>query len=96
MKRRIMLIALLLPVLAGCVSYVQPLGPTNPTMTDAKQGQDCRDQFGIGGIPDVTGAQAIRSGRDYQTTKHRASHELLFRRRKGASSLTENDYLPSC
>ena len=62
MKRPIMLIALLLPILAGCVSYVQPLGPTNPTITDAKQGQDCRDQFGIGGIPDVTGAQAIHSG----------------------------------
>ena len=62
MKRPIMLIALLLPVLAGCVSYVQPLGPTNPTITDAKQGQDCRSQFGIGSVPDVTGTQAMRSG----------------------------------
>jgi hypothetical protein len=62
MKRPIMLIALLLPVLAGCVSYVRPLGPTNLTITDARQGQDCRGQFGIGGVPDVTGTQAMRSG----------------------------------
>lgn len=62
MKRPIMLITLLLPVLAGCVSYVTPLGPTNLTITDAKQGQDCRRQFGIGGIPDVTGTRAMRLG----------------------------------
>ena len=60
--RLFVLIAMLLPVLAGCESYVRPLGPTNPTITDAKQGQDCRSQFGIGGVPDLTGAQAIRSG----------------------------------
>ena len=58
-----MLIAMLLPVLAGCQSYAQPLGPINPTITDAKQGQDCRNQFvGVGGVPDVTGTQAMRSG----------------------------------
>ena len=57
-----MLIAMLLPVLAGCQSYVRPLGPTNPSITDSKQGQDCRGQFAIGGVPNVTGTQAIRSG----------------------------------
>ena len=62
MKRPIMLITLLLPVLTGCVSYVTPLGPINLTITDVKQGQDCRRQFGIGGIPDVSGTQAMRSG----------------------------------
>lgn len=62
MKRPIILIAMLLPVLAGCDSYVRPLGLTNPSITDAKQGQDCRGQFGIGGVPDVTGAQAMRAG----------------------------------
>ena len=60
--RLFVLIAMLLPVLAGCQSYTRELGPTNPTITDAKQGQDCRNQFGIGGVPDLTGTQAIRSG----------------------------------
>jgi hypothetical protein len=60
--RLFVLIAMLLPVLAGCQSYTRTLGPTNPTITDAKQGQDCRSLFGIGGVPDLTGTQAIRSG----------------------------------
>ena len=71
--RLFVLIAMLLPVLAGCQSYTRTLGPTNPTITDAKQGQDCRSQFGIGDVPDLTGTQAIRSG---GITKH------LFRRGK--------------
>jgi len=54
------LIAMLLPVLAGCESYVRPLVPTNPTITDAKQGQDCRGY--LGGVPDLNGTQAMRSG----------------------------------
>jgi len=58
--RRFVLIAMLLPVLAGCESYVRPLGLTNSTITDAKQGQDCRAYFS--GVPDVTGTQAMRSG----------------------------------
>ena len=60
--RLFVLMAMLLSVLAGCESSVRTLGPTNPTITDAKQGQDCRSQFGIGGVPDLTGTQAIRSG----------------------------------
>ena len=52
-------IAMLLTVLAGCESYVLPLGPINPTITDAKQGQDCRAY--LAGVPDVTGLQAMRS-----------------------------------
>ena len=61
--RLFVLSAMLLPVLAGCDSYVRTLGPTNPTITDAKQGQDCRVHvFGIGGMPDVSGIQAMRSG----------------------------------
>ena len=56
------LIAMLLPVLAGCQSYTRPLGLTNSTITDTKQGQDCESQFGIGGVPDLTGMQAMRSG----------------------------------
>jgi hypothetical protein len=61
--RLFVLIAMLLPVLAGCASYTRTLEPTNPTITDAKQGQDCRVLvFGVGGMPDVTGTQAMRSG----------------------------------
>ena len=61
--RLFVLIPMLLPVLAGCESYTRTLGPTNPTITDAKQGQDCRVLvFGLGGMADVTGTQAIRLG----------------------------------
>jgi hypothetical protein len=60
--RLFVLSAMLLPFLAGCESYVQPLGGTNPTIPDKKQGQDCRVHvFGIGGVPDVTGTQAMHS-----------------------------------
>jgi len=60
--RLFVLSALLLPVLAGCESYARPLGGTNPTIPDAKQGQDCRVHvFGIGRWPDVSGIQAMRS-----------------------------------
>lgn len=58
--RLFVLIAMLLPVLAGCDSYARSLGPTNPTITDAKQGQDCRVY--LAGVPDLTGTQAMRSG----------------------------------
>ena len=61
--RLFVLSAMLVPVLAGCESYAQLVGPTNPTIPDAKQGQDCRVQvFGVGGVPDLTGAQAMHSG----------------------------------
>jgi hypothetical protein len=53
---------MLLPVLAGCQSDVQPLGMANSTITAEKQGHDCRRQFLLGGVPDLTGAQAMRSG----------------------------------
>jgi hypothetical protein len=60
--RLCVLSAMLLPVLAGCQSYARPLGGTNPTIPDAKHGQDCRVHvFGIGGGPDVSGIQAMRS-----------------------------------
>jgi hypothetical protein len=60
--RLFVLSAMLLPVLAGCESYAQLLGGTNPTIPDAKQGQDCRVHvFGIGGWPDVSGIRAMRS-----------------------------------
>ena len=58
--RPFVLSAILLPVLAGCESYVLPLGPTNPTIRDAKKGEDCRGY--LGGVPDLTGTEAMRSG----------------------------------
>ena len=61
--RLLLLSAMLLPVLAGCESYERPLGGTNAAIPDAKQGQDCKVYVGgIGGLPDLTGAQAMRSG----------------------------------
>lgn len=63
MKEAALLIGVILPVLAGCVSYTRPLGYATSSIADAKQGQDCRTLlFGLGGIPDVTTAQAIRLG----------------------------------
>ena len=61
--RLFVLSSMLLPLLAGCESYARPLSGTNPTIPDAKQGQDCRVHvFGIGGMPDVSGIQAMRLG----------------------------------
>jgi len=57
---RLVLIALLLPSLSGCESYIIPLGTTNPTIIDAKQGQDCRGY--LTGVPDVTRIQAMHLG----------------------------------
>ena len=48
--RLFMRIAMLLTVFAGCESYVVPLGPINPTITDAKQCQDCRAY--LAGVPE--------------------------------------------
>ena len=63
MNGKVVLIAMLLSVLAGCESYTRPLGYTNSVVTDAKQGQDCRTLvFGLGGMADVTGTKAIRLG----------------------------------
>ena len=63
MNGNVVLIAMLLPVLAGFESYTRPLGYTNSIIADAKQGQDCRVLvFGLGGMADVTGTQAIRLG----------------------------------
>src|SRR5262245_64811592 len=63
MKGRVVLIATLLGVLTGCETYTWPLGYSNFSITDAKQGQDCRVLvFGLGGMADVTGTQAIRQG----------------------------------
>lgn len=60
---RTLLIAIVLPVFAGCSSYTRTSDYDRPSIADAKQGEDCRVQiFGLGGSPDVTMAQAIHVG----------------------------------
>lgn len=50
-------------VLAGCETHTWPLRYTDSSISDAKQGQDCRHLvFGMGGMADVTGAKAMRLG----------------------------------
>jgi hypothetical protein len=49
-------------LLAGCVSATIPMGYTNTAIADAKQGHDCHVRVAIGGIPDLSGAQAMRQG----------------------------------
>jgi hypothetical protein len=62
MNGRILLIAMLLPVVAGCESYTW-VTYNNPSIADARQGQDCRTLvFGLGGSVDPTGIQAMRLG----------------------------------
>lgn len=62
MKRPMMLIALLLPVMAGCESYTWVLY-ANPPVSDAKQGQECfTDPLGLGRQLDLTGNEAMRLG----------------------------------
>jgi len=62
MSKRVVLIAMFLPIFAGCVSSTTQMGYTNVAIADAKQGQDCRILVGIGGMPDLSGNQAMRQG----------------------------------
>ena len=62
MNGRTLLLAMLLPAVAGCESYSWSLYK-NPLVADVKQGQDCRVLvFGLGGSVDPTGIQAMRLG----------------------------------
>jgi len=62
MKRSLMLIAMLLPMLAGCQSHTW-LVYANPPLSDAKQGQECLfDLLGLGRKLDLTGNEAMRAG----------------------------------
>ena len=61
--RLVVLSALLLPSSRAASPPWGRLGGTNPTIPEAKQGQDCRIHvFGLGGVPDMTGTQAMRAG----------------------------------
>lgn len=63
MNGRVMLIAMLLPFLAGCQSYTPLVRYANTSIADTKQGQDCKYLLlGLGGMADVTGAEAMRLG----------------------------------
>jgi hypothetical protein len=75
MHKRILLIAVLLPAVAGCESYSWSVY-NNPSITDVKQGQDCRVLvFGLGGSVDPTGIQAMRLGgiAKVRTTEYRVN-----------------------
>lgn len=57
-----LLMALLLPVAAGCESYTWPVYH-NASIADSMQGRDCRTLvFGLGGSVDPTGIEAMRHG----------------------------------
>ena len=77
MKARMILMALLLPFLGGCESYSW-LVYENPSLTGAKEGQQClsHDPVGLGRKVDLTGHEAMRLGNitkvrsvEYQVTK---------------------------
>ena len=58
-----MLIAMVLPFLSGCQSY-KSLLYVNPSISDAKQGQQCLppDPVGLGRTLDLNGGEAMRLG----------------------------------
>lgn len=58
-----MLIAMVLPLLSGCESYKRSLYD-NPSIPDAKQGQECLppDPVGLGRSLDLNGGEAMRLG----------------------------------
>lgn len=64
MNGRSLLIGAVLPILSGCLNSTTPLAYFNPSVSAAKQGQDCQTYvFGLGGHgPDLSAAQAIRLG----------------------------------
>ena len=62
MNKSLVLIAMLLPVLAGCQSHSW-LVYANPPVNGEKQGQECLfDLFGLGRKLDLTGNEAMRLG----------------------------------
>ena len=62
MKRLVSLIALLMPLCAGCESYTWLLYE-NPSLSATKQGEQCfPDPLGLGRRIDLTGNEAMRIG----------------------------------
>ncbi len=63
MKNAMILIAILLPILAGCESSTS-LVYSNPSLSGAKEGQQCLspDPLGFGRKVDLTGQEAMRLG----------------------------------
>ncbi len=62
MNGRVVLIMMGIFVLVGCVSSTTPMGLANPSVADAKVGQDCRILVGVGSMPDLTAMQAMHHG----------------------------------
>jgi len=75
MKKPMLLMAILIPVLAGCQSYTWVLY-ANPPLAGEKQAQQCAPVvFGLGPNVDLSGNEAMRAGGitkvrtvEYQTT----------------------------
>jgi hypothetical protein len=62
MKPALMLVTMLLPLLSSCQSYNWVIY-TNPSIGDAKEGQQCLpDIIGLGPHVDLTGNAAMRLG----------------------------------
>jgi len=63
MTKRMLLIAMLLAVLAGCESYTWLLF-SNPSLSGGKEGREClpSDPLGFGRTVDLTGNEAMRLG----------------------------------
>ena len=62
MKRALILLSMLLPLLSSCQSYNWVIY-ANPSIGDAKEGQQCRpDIIGLGPHVDLTGNEAMRLG----------------------------------
>ena len=55
-------ICVLLPALAGCFSYASPVGPSNHSVSDVKQGEDCTVLLFDIGHHDPTVIEAMKQG----------------------------------
>ncbi|HJR75969.1 MAG TPA: hypothetical protein VJ805_03315 [Nitrospiraceae bacterium] len=63
MNGRAWLIGVVLLVLPGCFYDTRSLAYTNASISDLRQGRDCKVLFfGLTQVPDLTVAQAIRLG----------------------------------
>jgi hypothetical protein len=64
MNGRALLIGAVLPILSGCLNYTTPLAYPNPSVSAAKEGEDCQLYiFGYGSRgPDLSLVRAIRLG----------------------------------
>ena len=55
-------ISVLLPALTGCFSYASPAGPSNHSVNDVKQGEDCTVLVFDTGNHEPTVIEAMKQG----------------------------------